>query len=61
MELCGCIRCREERGEELYWFGTMIEMVCCNQCGNKRCPHSDDHNNPCSWNNEPGQLGSRYK
>lgn len=61
MDSCLCIRCREKREEELYWFGTMIEMVVCQQCGNKRCPHSDDHNNPCSGSNEPGQLGSRYK
>lgn len=35
-------------------------MGCCTTCGNKRCPHANDHNNECTRSNEPGQPGSAY-
>ncbi|MBW6637227.1 hypothetical protein KXT41_25380 [Salmonella enterica subsp. enterica serovar Weltevreden] len=30
-------------------------------CGNKRCPHANDHRNACTGSNEPGQEGSAYQ
>lgn len=37
---------------------TMSDMrfVVCPECGNKRCPHANDHNNACTGSNEPGRL-----
>lgn len=35
-------------------------MVLCPTCGNKRCPHANDHRHACTDSNEPGQLGSAY-
>ncbi len=41
---------------------TMSDMrfVVCPECGNKRCPHANDHKNDCTGSNEPGQEGSAY-
>lgn len=36
-------------------------MLVCSKCGNKRCPHANDHRNPCTGSNEPGQVGSAYE
>ena len=33
----------------------------CATCGNKRCPHAGDHNNPCTGSNDTGQPGSAYE
>ncbi len=35
-------------------------MIVCPTCGNKRCPHANHHDNPCTNSNEPGQAGSAY-
>lgn len=51
---CGCHRCIEERGE------IALHMVTCRECGNKRCPHANDHRNACTKSNESGQPGSAY-
>lgn len=50
---CQCRTCRPV---------TMNDMrfVVCPDCGNKRCPHANDHNNACTGSNEPGQVGSAY-
>lgn len=50
---CSCRTCRPV---------TMTEMrfVVCPDCGNKRCPHANDHRNACTGSNEPGQEGSAY-
>lgn len=32
----------------------------CQKCGNKRCPHVQNHHRACSGSNEPGQVGSGY-
>jgi hypothetical protein len=42
------------------WPLTLTRMILCPVCGNKRCPHATNHNNPCTNSNEPGQPGSRY-
>jgi len=39
---------------------TDMRMVLCPDCGNKRCPHANDHRNACTGSNEPGQPGSAY-
>jgi hypothetical protein len=46
--------------EEDGWPITLSRMILCPDCGNKRCPHATNHNNPCTNSNEPGQPGSRY-
>ncbi|MFZ5104355.1 hypothetical protein ACOY5O_19685 [Enterobacter roggenkampii] len=50
---CWCRTCRPV---------TMTDMrfVACPECGNKRCPHANDHRNACTGSNEPGQEGSAY-
>lgn len=37
-----------------------MRFVVCPDCGNKRCPHANDHRNACTGSNEPGQEGSAY-
>gem|GEM_PF-3085799 len=39
---------------------TDMRFVVCPECGNKRCPHANDHRNDCTGSNEPGQAGSAY-
>ncbi|MDF3570894.1 hypothetical protein [Enterobacter cloacae] len=39
---------------------TDMRFVVCPECGNKRCPHANDHRNACTGSNEPGQKGSAY-
>ncbi|HHQ9516008.1 TPA: hypothetical protein ACSW47_002510 [Escherichia coli] len=50
---CWCRTCRPV---------TMSDMrfVVCPECGNKRCPHANDHRNACTGSNELGQIGSAY-
>ncbi|MCM7668181.1 hypothetical protein M8S60_00695 [Enterobacter asburiae] len=50
---CSCRTCRPV---------TMTDMrfVVCPDCGNKRCPHANDHRNACTGSNEPGQEGDAY-
>lgn len=57
-------------GKECQQFQTMLGMfmpvkatmmILCDTCGNKRCPHSDDHRNARTGSNETGQPGSRYE
>lgn len=33
-------------------------IVLCPTCGNKRCPHANDHRNACTGSNEQGQVAS---
>ena len=39
---------------------TDMRFIVCPDCGNKRCPHANDHRNACTGSNEPGQEGSAY-
>lgn len=39
---------------------TDMRFVVCPECGNKCCPHANDHRNACTGSNEPGQEGSAY-
>lgn len=36
-------------------------MLVCSDCGNKRCPHANDHRNACTGSNDSGQAGSAYE
>ena len=51
---CWCTTCRPI---------TMSDMrfVVCPDCGNKRCPKSNDHRNACTGSNEVGQNGSSWE
>lgn len=40
---------------------TNIRMVLCPTCGNKRCPHANDHRNACTGSNAVGQPGSSWE
>jgi hypothetical protein len=64
---CGCRACLTERQERVHleslgWLPvTATRMILCATCGNKRCPHANDHRNACTGSNEPGQPGSAYE
>ena len=58
---CYCYNCNKDRLDESGNFSyVMTRMIVCPECGNKRCPHSTDHNLACTGSNDPGQPGSRY-
>ncbi|MEM5356993.1 hypothetical protein [Enterobacter kobei] len=50
---CWCHTCRPVTISDM-------RFVVCPECGNKRCPHANDHRNACTGSNEPGQEGSAY-
>lgn len=50
---CSCHTCRPVTIDDMHF-------VVCPDCGNKRCPHANDHRNACTGSNEPGQEGSAY-
>ncbi|MCU2345887.1 hypothetical protein N8Q82_07760 [Enterobacter roggenkampii] len=50
---CSCHACRPVTFAD-------SRFVVCPDCGNKRCPHANDHRNACTGSNEPGQEGSAY-
>lgn len=50
---CWCRTCRPVTISDM-------RFVVCPDCGNKRCPHANDHLNACTGSNEPGQEGSAY-
>lgn len=50
---CRCHACAPITMEDM-------RMILCPKCGNKRCPHANNHINECTGSNEPGQLGSAY-
>lgn len=69
--LCQCRQCIRERGTTVFYrtrWGLLpihipeecSRMILCPICGNKRCPHANDHRNACTGSNEPGQPGSAY-
>ncbi len=63
IEQCQCRKCLDERDRDLPWIErqTVGQMVLCETCGNKRCPHANDHENACTNSNLPGQPGSAYR
>lgn len=50
---CSCHACRPVTFAD-------SRFVVCPDCGNKRCPHANDHRNACTASNEPSQEGSAY-
>jgi hypothetical protein len=59
-ELCfcrACIKVRDE-GKDIFDKEEHRRMILCVNCGCKRCPHANDHNNACTGSNESGQIGS---
>lgn len=50
---CWCHTCRPVKISDM-------RFVVCPECGNKRCPHANDHRHACTGSNEPGQEGSAY-
>jgi hypothetical protein len=42
LKKCPCRLCRSTRGEHFEYT-----MLVCELCGDKRCPHVDDHRRPC--------------
>ncbi|MEG5564305.1 hypothetical protein UXQ08_12285 [Enterobacter ludwigii] len=50
---CWCRTCRPVTISDM-------RFVVCPVCGNKRCPHANDHRHACTGSNEPGQEGSAY-
>ncbi|SAZ49310.1 Uncharacterised protein [Enterobacter kobei] len=50
---CWCRTCRPVTFSD-------SRFVVCPECGNKRCPHANDHRNACTGSNELGQEGSAY-
>ena len=51
---CSCRTCRPVTFAD-------SRFVVCPECGNKRCPHANDHRNACTGSNELGQEGSAYQ
>ncbi len=48
---CQCARCWPMSLED----PTSIRMILCEHCGNKRCPHAEDHDLLCMGSNVPDQ------
>lgn len=62
-DACQCHACIKEhdlRGPGGMYPLSMVQMIVCPQCGNKRCPRASDHRNACTRSNDPGQPGSVY-
>ncbi len=57
---CYCYNCNKDKSDKFGFPRVMTKMILCPKCGNKRCPHSTDHNLECTGSNDPGQSGSRY-
>lgn len=49
---CSCEACKPNTLMEM-------RMIVCEKCGNKRCPHAQNHEYSCTNSNEPGQVGRR--
>lgn len=50
---CQCHACAPITAENM-------RMVLCEKCGNKRCPHANNHWYACTNSNDAGQIGSAY-
>lgn len=58
--LChACIKEHDIRSPSMPYAALSVSiMIVCEICGNKRCPHANDHRNECTRSNEPNQVGS---
>ena len=51
---CMCQSCLSDR--TVMGFPVLsMRLITCHRCGNKRCPHAEDHRFMCTGSNEPGQ------
>jgi hypothetical protein len=50
MKNCHCEACHDLRDVERY-------LILCPKCGNKRCPHAENHKYKCTSSNELDQIG----
>jgi hypothetical protein len=60
---CSCRACILDRDERIGGIPagqSGMRMIVCQKCGNKRCPHANDHRHECTNSNETGQHGSAY-
>lgn len=58
----GCWKCLEGAVDKATGMpATVMRMIICPECGNKRCPKASDHRLKCTGSNEPGQEGSVYR
>lgn len=48
---CQCAKCRPM----VFTDPSSIRMILCEHCGNKRCPHAEDHDLLCMGSNVPNQ------
>lgn len=48
---CQCAKCKPMTITDL----SSIRMILCEHCGNKRCPHAEDHDLLCMGSNVPDQ------
>jgi len=67
-EPCHCHTCSQELQHVIdttpgadTFDGPLNRMILCPDCGNKRCPKANHHDNACTGSNEPGQKGSAYQ
>ncbi len=62
---CGCRQCLRDRDERHPSIPSLPAeagmMILCPICGNKRCPHANNHRNECTHSNATGQKGSAYE
>lgn len=66
---CACLRCTQDRAASDPFDSAnghafdrrFMKMFLCVKCGNKRCPHANDHRNECTNSNSAGQKGSFYE
>lgn len=60
-EQCDCRACINTRGDSFAGVPRLLtEMIVCPQCGNKRCPHAENHRSACTGSNEPEQVGRAH-
>jgi len=67
MTLCGCVKCHESRASEravlpvhkqIAGPGCLGWRYACEICGNKRCPHHENHAFVCTGSNAIDQIGT---
>ena len=59
-DVCPCRACLTDHGMKDDHIGIWW-MVVCKTCGNKRCPHANDHRHDCTNSNAVGQKGSDWE
>ncbi len=52
---CNCRACLRDQRDENGFPKLLSTFVVCSQCGNKRCPKAQNHQNLCTNSNAPNQ------